>query len=72
MTEVLDLSDPSDADPQWRRVGPTGAPCRYSTGVLLPDGMALATGGTMERNRGDVDLDDDAAEGEPAHSPGVI
>lgn len=55
ITEVLDLTDEC---PTWRRVGETGMRRRYSTGVLLPDGNVLATGGTARSNSGDVDAED--------------
>jgi hypothetical protein len=56
VTEVLDLTDAGEPDPQWRRVGPTGVARHFSSGLLLPDGTAIATGGTMLGNRGDEDI----------------
>ena len=52
VTEVLDFTEPC---PKWRRVGETGMRRRYSSGVLLPDGTVLATGGTARHNEGDTD-----------------
>lgn len=61
MTEVIDFT-PFDPDtggeseveaPIWRRVGSTGVGRHFSSGVLLPDGNVIATGGTTASHMGD-------------------
>ena len=49
MTEVIDFTA---ALPQWSRVGSTSVGRHYSSGVILPDGTVLATGGSMYSDEG--------------------
>lgn len=53
VTEVLDFTSEDDPDPQWEAVAATGMRRHYSSGVLLPDGMTLATGGNARAFNGD-------------------
>jgi hypothetical protein len=50
---VLDLTDPDEDAPQWRGAGTTSMRRHFSSGVLLPDGSVIASGGTMRGVDGD-------------------
>jgi hypothetical protein len=54
-TDIAEVIDLNDANPQWQETGPMSAPRRHLNSTILPDGQVLVTGGT--RGAGFVNID---------------